>query len=167
MAVLQFGIFGVAWVDLALAEERPVGFAGKSLLVAHPSAAGSAVAEHHGVGLYAVEHLEDAWIVVVVLAVDGALVACSAVVAVAAVSSVEPHLEHLAVVGEEVAQLGVEIGQIGGCGVVGARAVPGREVYGKLESVFLACFGEFLHHVALASAPGRLAHVVVVAGEGP
>ena len=72
MSVLQFGVLRVAGINLALAEESPVGFAGESLLVAHPSASGSAVAEDHCLRLYAVQNLEDARIVIVVLAVNGA-----------------------------------------------------------------------------------------------
>ncbi len=110
MAILQFGILGIARVDLSLAQERPVGLAGETLLVAHPSASGTAVAEDHGLRLQAVEHGEDTWVVVIVFAVYGAPVLGSAIVAVATVGTVEPHLKHLAVVGHEVAQLRVEIG---------------------------------------------------------
>ena len=72
VSVLQFGVVGVARVNRVLAQERPVGLAGKSFLVAHPAAARTAVAEHHGVRLNAVEHSEDMWVVIVVLAVDSA-----------------------------------------------------------------------------------------------
>ena len=167
VAILQLRVFGIAWIHLALAQESPVGLSGHSLLVAHPSASGSAVAEDHGLRLQAVEHLEDARVVVIVFAVYGAPVLCAAIVAVAAVGTVEPHLEHLAVVGHEVAQLGVEIRQVLRRGILGARAVPRREVDGEPQPVFLARVGHLAHNVALAVAPWRAAHVVVVAGEGP
>ena len=100
VSVLQFGVVGIARINRVLAQECPVGLACEALLVAHPAASRSAVAEHHGVGLNAVEHGKDMRVVVVVLAVDSARVLCAAIVAVAAVGSVEPHLEHVAVVGE-------------------------------------------------------------------
>ena len=119
MSVGQFVVIGVARINLALAQESPVCLACKSLLVANPSASGAAVAEYHGIRLYLVEHLEYVRVVVVVLSVDGALVFGSAIVVVATVGTVKPYLKHLAVVGEEVAQLCVEVRQIVGCGIFG------------------------------------------------
>ena len=167
VSVLQFGVVGVARINRVLAQECPVGLACEALLVAHPAASRSAVAEDHGVGLNAVEHGEDMRVVIVVLAVDSARVLGTAIVAVATVGTVEPHLEHVAVVGEQVVELSVEVGQVARRSVVGTRAVPRREIHRELQSVLLAGVRQFAHDVALSVLIRRACHVVVVALERP
>ena len=167
IAKLQFGIVGIARIDRVLWNERPVGFASKALLVAHPSASRSTVAEHHRLWLQAIENLVDARIVVIVLSVDGAFVPRAAIIAVATVGTVEPHLKHGAIVGEQVTQLRVEIVDIRWRAIVGARAVPWREIDRKLQSVLLTSLRQFLHDVSFSIAPWRLAHVIIVSFKWP
>ena len=160
-------VLRIAGIHLSLAQKGPVGFACKAFFVAHPSASGSAVAEHHCLWLQTVEHFEYARIVVIVLSVNGSCVLGAAVVAVAAVCTVKPHFKHLAIVGEQVAKLCVEVGEIAGGGIVGTAAVPWRQIYGKLQSVLLAGFRQFAHDIAFASTERRFAHIVVVTGKRP
>ena len=137
ITILKFGIIGIAWINTTFGKERPVGFARKAFLIAHPATARTTIAKHYGIGLYAIKHLVDVRIIVIGFAVDGAFITSTTIVAVATIGTVEPHLKHRTVMGKEVAQLSIEIGEIGGRAIVGARAVPRREIDGKLKAVLL------------------------------
>ena len=82
-----------AWIDLVLLEERPVGDARFASLVAHPTTTGTSVAEDDGLRLVRLDDGVNLGEVVVVTAVNLARLSRPAVVAIATIRSVEPHLE--------------------------------------------------------------------------
>ena len=167
MSLLQLVVFLIAWEHVASAQERPVGGMGVTLFVAHPSAARSAVREHDALRLQLVNQLVGAVVLVVCAAVDGARFLGTAIPSVAAVGSIEPNLEDVAVAREQLTQLVVEVVHIKRRAVESLVPVPGREVYAKLQSVFLACRGQFAHHVALSVLVRRVAYAVVGVVGGP
>ena len=167
MPLLQLGIALVAGIDFVDAEQRPVGGMGVAVLVAHPAATGTAVGENDGVGLQAFYCGMGAGKVVVGAAVYLAGLLGTAVPAVAAVGTVEPHLEDVAILAQKLFQLGMEILHVEGGAVEGLVAVPGREVEAELEAVLTAGGGQFAHDVALAVLVGGVADAVVGVFRGP
>ena len=128
VAVLQRGVVGVAGIHFIASQECPVGGTCLAALVAHPAAAGTAVAEDDGLWLvleYVGKYFRE---IVVGAAVDGAHLACAAVVSVAAVGAVEPELKHFAVACGEFFNLLVVVFHIFGCAVYSRVAVPWREI---------------------------------------
>src|ERR1039457_1947947 len=113
----------------------PTGISGDAPFVAHPTDVGADVAENDGAGLQGTNHLPGLGPAVVGALVDGALLTRAAVEAVAAVGAIVPHLEDLAVVGEQFRELAAVDVEVLRGSVVGAVAVPGREVDAKLQVV--------------------------------
>ena len=167
VALLQLPVSAVAGIDLVATQERPVGGVGIAFLVAHPATAGAAVGEDDGLGLQTLDHLPRAREIIIGAAVYRALFACAAVIAVAAVGTVKPYLEDVAILGEQFFELCVEVLYIQGSAVESLVTVPGREIDAKLESVFLAGCRQFAHDVALAVLVGGVAHAVVGILGGP
>src|SRR5262249_20650045 len=83
----------------------PAGIAGDAALVAHPAHIQSHVAEDDRAGLQFPHQFPRVRPVVVVMLVDGALLARSAIVTVAAVRAVVPDFEDRAVIGQQLRQL--------------------------------------------------------------
>src|SRR6185312_1478012 len=136
----------------------PAGFAGRALLVADPAHVGAGVGEHHGVGLQLAHGGVDARPVVGLLAAVRAF----------AVGAVEPHFHDLAVVGEQLGELGdVEI-VVGRAAAVALRvAVPRRQVEACAQAFSAAGVGELAHHIAMAVVPRAVFHRVLRGGGGP
>src|SRR3712207_2850095 len=112
-------IVGIACINHAFAQERPVGCVGKSFFVAHPSAARPAIGEDHCLWLKLFYHGVGTVKVVVSAAVYGARFLCSAVVTVAPVGPVEPNFKNFSVVCEQLAQLVVVVIHVGGRAIGG------------------------------------------------
>ena len=167
MAVLQFLVALIAGIDLLGTQERPVGGVGIAPFVAHPAAPGSAIAEDDGLRLQFVDGLPRPREIIIGAAVYLPRFLGTAVPAVATIGSVEPHLEHLAILREQFAQLGIEVFHVERRAVESLMAVPRREVQAQLQPVLAAGGCQLAHHVALAVLVGRVANGVVGVLRGP
>ena len=87
--------------------------------------------------------------------------------AVATIGTIEPHLKDITIVGQQFTQLVAEILHVGRTSILGVIAIPGRQVDGKLQTLFAAGIGQLAHHVTLALLPRRVLHRVVCVGAGP
>src|SRR3712207_4149624 len=56
MALLQLPILRIAGINFFTAQKRPVSSKSIATLIAHPSAAGAAIAEYNGIGLELINH---------------------------------------------------------------------------------------------------------------
>ena len=148
VSVLQFAIFRIARIHFARPQERPVGSSGKSVLVTYPAATGTSVGENNGLWLEFIQYFIDTWIVVVSLAVDGTAVFGSAIPSVTAVGTVKPNLEYFAIIGHQLSQLFMEIIYIFRCTVVSLVSVPGREINGEFNAVFLTGGCQFTYNIS-------------------
>ena len=105
--------------------------------------------------------------IVVVLLVDAAFLVGTSIPAVTTVGTVEPHLEQLTVVGEQLTQLFLIVIDIGGGGIGGLMTVPGREIDAELESMAAACLSQLAHHIALAILVGTVLDAIIGVFGGP
>ena len=155
VAVLQSEAQHLARDVALLVEHAPVRLAHAAGLVAHPAqvAAVAAVVPDDAAGLQFTDHAERLGPLVVGLGVDAARPVGSAIPAVAAVGPVEPHLEDVAVLCQQLAQLVAEVGNVFRAAVVRMIPIPGREIDGKLQPLLAAGIGQLAHHVALALFP--------------
>ena len=158
MTRLQFLVLRVAGIYLLDAQECPVRRFGKAFLVAHPATAGTTVREDDGIRLQAVHDAPGFGVVVVGAAVDLTFLARTAIPAVAAVGTIEPHLKNVAILRHQFLQLVVVIGDILLCAIAGLMTVPWREVHAEAYAVFAAGVRQFTHDIALE---GRVGDVVV------
>ena len=131
-----------------------------AMLVADPAAVRPDIAEVTGHRLEFAHNAPGVRPVVVGEAVDGAFLAGAAVVAVAAVGAVEPHLEYRTVIGEQFRNLRLVHRQVIRRAVLCRVTVPWRAVNPEFESVFLRGFRVVPHQIALAVTPGRFGDVM-------
>jgi hypothetical protein len=89
------------------------------------------------------------------------------VIAVAAVGAVEPHLKERTVVREQFAKLVAVIRDIGRRAVIGAIAIPRREIHAELQTVLAARCGKLRDDIAVAALPGTVLHGVFCVGARP
>src|SRR6185436_19561894 len=161
VAAVQAGGVGPARNEVGAVGRGPTGLARGAALVADPAHVGAGVAEDDRVRLKLADQRERRRPVVVALAVDPARFARPAVEAVAAVGAVQEDLADLAIAREQLAKLIAEVGDVLGPAIVGAVAVPRREVDAEAKSAPAAGVRELLHHVAAPRAPGAVLHGVL------
>ena len=125
-------------LGLVLIVHGPVGFASPALLVADPANGGDGTSEDHDVLVVLAQHLRGFLVAVVGLGVDLTGGVSTAVPAVAAVSTVEPVFEELAILRGELVDLCVEDALIFGLTVVAAIAIPGGEIEAEEQAVLAA-----------------------------
>ena len=135
----------------------PVCQPGVTLLRTNP-AQFSTVAPDGQFGLPLVYHLKRFGPIIICGAVYLAFLVCSAVISRAAISSVEPHFKHFAILGEQFFKLITEISNVFGACILGVVTVPRRQVHGKFQPILLTSIGQFAHHVALSVFPRRVFH---------
>ena len=167
MTILQFLVALVAWIDLLGTQEGPVGGVGIAPFVAHPAASRSAIAEDDGLRLQFVDRLPRPREIIIGAAVYLSRFLGTAIPAVATIGSVEPHLEHLAILRQQFAQLGIKVFHVERRAVESLMAVPRREVQAQLQPVLAAGGSKLAHHVALAVLVRRVANGVVGVLRGP
>ena len=156
-------------IGLALGGHRaPVGFAHVAGFGAHPAEVGAVrvVTPDHTIGLQHADQLVGLGPIVIGL-LDPARLVGAAVPAVAAVGSVEPDLEDVAVAQQQFAQLVAEVRDVLRPAVLRVVAVPRREVHGELEPFLATGLGQFIHDVALSVLPRRVFHAVIRIGRRP
>ena len=154
MTRLQFLVLRITGIDLLDAQEGPVRGVGKAFLIAHPSATGTAVREDDGIRLQAVHDAPCLGIIVIGTAVNLTLLVRTAIPSVATVGTVEPHLEHVAILGHQLLELLVVVSDILGRAVAGLMSVPRREIDAKTDTVLLTGIRQFAHHIALERGVG-------------
>ena len=85
-----------------------------------------------------------------------------------AAGAVEPHAEQVAVVRQQLRQLGAVIVVVGlALPIQRAVAVPGGQVHPEPQPGPFAGLGRFFHHVAFAAPEGGILHAVLRIGAGP
>ena len=124
MSLLQFRIAVIAGIDFIDSQERPVRCKGISFLIAYPTTAGTSVAEDDSFGLKPFNCAVSTRIIIKSLSVDDAILPCSAIISVTAVSTVEPNFKHFAVLCQQFFQLSMEIFTIERCPVKCLMTVP-------------------------------------------
>ena len=167
MPTLQFAIAFVARVNLLDAQERPVGGICIAILIAHPTATGTSVAENDGLRLQFVDGFPRPREVIISATVNFASLLRTAVPAVAAIGTVEPHLENLAILRQQLIQLCIEILHVEWRAVEGLMAIPRRQVQAQLQAIFAAGSSQFAHHVAFTVLVRRVAHRIIRVLCGP
>ena len=100
MTVLQFAIVRITRIDLSGTKERPVGRSCKSFLIAYPTTTRPTIREDNRLWLQFVNHLVSSRIIIISFAVDSTAVFCTAIPAIAAISTVEPDFKNVTVVGQ-------------------------------------------------------------------
>ena len=135
--------------------QAPIGFADVARLGAHPTdvATLAAVVPNQAVRLQLANYLVSFGPLIICSAVDGAGFVGTAIPTVAAVCPVKPNLKHIAIFGEEFAELVAKICNVFGASVIGMVAIPRRKIDGKFQSFRLARLCKFPHNVALAALP--------------
>ena len=83
MTYEKFVSIGIAGIYLCTTQERPVGGAHMSTLIAHPSATRSSIGETNGIGLQLIHHRPSFREVIVVPAVDIAFLFSSSIITIA------------------------------------------------------------------------------------
>ena len=138
LSVLHAPLCFAVVLGLVLIVHSPVGLASPALLIADPANGGDGTAEDHDVLVVLAQHFRGFLVAVVGLGVDLTGGVSTAVPAVAAVSTVEPVFEELAVLRGELVDLCVEDALIFGLTVVAAIAIPGGEIEAEEQAVLAA-----------------------------
>ena len=152
-----------------MVQQAPVGLAYVARLRTYPAqvATVAAVVPDEALGLQLADHAVGLGPFVVGSAVYLARLVGTAIPAVAAIGTVEPHLEDVAVVRQQLTQLIAEVGDILRPSVVLMVTVPGRQVDGELQPLLSASIGQLPHHIAPTLFPRRVLHGVLGICAGP
>ena len=127
VAVLHSVVQHVPWCVALTRHQAPVGFAHITGLSTYPAQISSvaAIVPDDGLGLQLTDHAKGLGPAVIGLAVNTTRLVSPSIPAIAAVSSVEPHLKDFSVVGQQFAQLVAEILYVGRTPVFWVIPVPG------------------------------------------
>src|SRR2546422_868474 len=175
VAAIQARNIRVSRREVLAVGRGPARLAGDPVLVPDPANIRTGVAEKHGGGLQVAHDLPCVRPIVVGAVVDLASFVGAAVVAVAAVRTVEEDLENRAIAGQQLAQLIAVVDEVLGAAVILVVAIPRRQIDAKAYALPGARVGNLLHDVAtewavlhrvlsVARRPEAEA-VVVLAGE--
>ena len=150
-------------------KQTPVRLAHIACLGAHPAQITTiaAIIPDKALRLQLTDHLVCLRPLVVSRAVNLSRLIGTAIPTVATIGTIKPHLEDLTVVGEQLAQLVAEIGDVCWSPVFRMIAIPRREVDGKRQSFFATGISQLAHHIALAVLPRRVLHGIVRISRGP
>ena len=167
LSVLHAPLCFAVVLGLVLIVHSPVGLASPALLIADPANGGDGTAEDHDVLVVLAQHLRGFLVAVVGLRVDLTGGVSTAVPAVAAVSTVKPVFEELAILRGELVDLCVEDTLIFGLTVVAAIAIPGGEIEAEEQAVLAAGLAQLAYQVAFAVLPRAVFDGIVGGLRGP
>ena len=167
MSAGQLVVLIVTRINLVDSQERPVGGIGIALLVANPTATGAAIAKDDGLWLMLIHQFVGTGEIVVGTAINLALLLGTAIPAITTVGTIEPHLEKLAILGEQLLELGIEILHIEWGAVECLMAIPWREVQTQFQAVLLTGGCQLAYNIALTILVRRIANAVVGVLGGP
>jgi hypothetical protein len=143
----------------------PAGFAGNTFFVAHPPNIRPGIAEDHCIRLKSTDQCPCRWPIVVYVFLDGAHLARPAVIAQAAIGSVEPNFEYGAIEGQQLRQLCTVGSYVRRRSVRSVVAVPRGNIDSEVQAVACRRFGYLPDHIAFAILP-RAANLTYDGAEG-
>src|SRR5581483_1505657 len=148
-------------------ERLPTGLACDAFFISDPADVRPDVAEDHGVRLQRPNEVPGFGPAIISRLIDDALVTSAAVIAVTAVRAVVPDLEDRTVAGEQFAKLLAIHVDILRLAVLGAAAIPGRDIDAELELGPRRCSGQIANDIAFSTAPGAGSNRMVRGAGGP
>ena len=143
ITALQTVVQLLVWHVSLVVQQTPVRLTDKAGLCAHPAqvATVAAVVPYQAFGLQLANHAVGLRPLIIGCTVYLAHLVGSAIPSVTAVGTVEPHLEHITVLRQQLAQLVAEVSHVGRLAVFRMISVPRREIDGIFQSLFLAGLG--------------------------
>ena len=146
-----------------LVQQAPVRLAHIARFGTYPPQVASvaAVIPDKAIGLQLPDHLVGFRPLVIGGPVDLARLVGAAIPAIASIGSVEPYLEDLAVICQQLAQLVAEILDVGRTSVCWVIPVPRRKIDSELQPLLTTGISQLANHVALAVLPWGVLYTVL------
>ena len=150
-------------------QQTPVCLANIACLRTYPAQVTTvtAIVPDDSLGLQFTNHAKRLGPLVIRLPVDASRLVCAAIPSVATVGAIEPYLENIAIISQQLTQLVTEIGHIFGFAIVFMISIPRRKVNCKLQPLLTAGVCQLLHHVSPALLPWCVLHRILGIFRGP
>ena len=144
-------------------QQAPVCLAYVSSFCSHPAkiTSVSSVIPDDRMRLQLTNHAERLSPSVVCLSIDTSAFICASIPSITSVGTIEPNLEDVAILCQQLTKLITEISNILRTPILWVVTIPRREIDSKFQPLFLTSISQFTHHITLSLFPRCVFHRIL------